>query len=129
MQKQVIGEHFTPALFNEKVCRVWILQQLHPEGVTCPDCGAVVTSEKVLSTWENLGRVSCRSCSRYFTAASGTILQGAKLDIQTLYALALLLNFKVPIVRVAQTLKISYGTVSSWEIRLKLAGILPDSGA
>lgn len=130
MQKQAdfmpsIGGHFTPALLNEKDCRTWILKQLHPKGVTCPDCGAAVTSEKVLSTWENMGRISCRSCSRFFTAASGTILQGAKLDIQTLYALALLLSFNVPFTRVAQTLKISYGTVNSWEIRLKLAGILP----
>lgn len=130
MQKQTdflhsIGEHFTPALLNEKDCRAWILKQLHPEGVTCPACGAAVTSEKALATWESMGRVSCRSCSRFFTAVSGTILQGAKLDMQTLYALALLLSFNVPFTKVAQTLKISYGTVNSWEARLKLAGIFP----
>jgi len=134
MQKRVdfspgIKEHFSPAVLNKKDCRSWILQRLHPDGATCPGCGAAIASEKVLFTWENMGRVSCRICSRFFTAATGTILQGAKLDIQTLYALALLLSLEIPIVKVAQALKVSYCTVSNWENRLQRAGILPDPSA
>lgn len=131
MQKQAAfilsaREHFTPAILNEETCRLWILKEVHPKGAMCPNCGAAVTKGKALTTWENMGRVSCRSCFKCFTATTGTVLHGSKLDMQTLYALALLLSFEVPHAQVAQTLKISYNTVGNWENRLQVVGILSE---
>lgn len=114
--------HFSLELFNETECRSWILKQLHPEGAKCPNCGTPVISEKTLSTWAALGRVSCRSCSRFFTAATGTMIQGAKIDLRTLYCLALFLSLQVPVAKIVQILKVSHGTVTNWGHRLQTLG-------
>lgn len=128
MQKQselteLVSRHFSPAVLDERICREWLLSVLHPGGAVCPGCGAVITSEKQLKTWRNLGRVSCGSCEKFFTAATGTILQGSKLDIRAVYSLALLFGFKVPIAQVARALTLSYSTVENWHSRFNFFGV------
>ena len=116
--KSVI-ENFTVELFDERVCREWILNKLHPEGASCPGCGKPILSAKCLQNFWNLKRVFCKDCKKIFTALTGTMLNGIQMDLRTLFVMAVFWQLGADKKVIAKLLKIHPETVRFWEMKFK----------
>ena len=72
---------------DDEAAEQWLISVRWPEGVECPRCG----SDRVR---ERLSRVPqpfhCAACRKYFSAKTGTLMQGSNLGFQT-WVLALYL--------------------------------------
>jgi transposase-like protein len=117
--------HFTPAEVGAKfqfelldrgeVCR-WFVTRLHPQGFQCPNCSRDLTdSARRLEKWESLEQVRCPHCLTKFTAKTGTLLEGCKLEPREVFLLANYLDLEVPPRRIAERLRVDIGTVRSWQ--------------
>ena len=105
--------------FDERVCRRWILQRLHPQCPHCPGCGKPITSEKGVVNFFEMKRVFCKHCKKIFTALTGTALNGIQIDLRTLYLLAVFLALKIDRKEIAMMLNIHIETVRVWEAKFK----------
>ncbi len=98
-------------------CREWLLEQLHPAGPVCPWCGKAVSSPRLRLSWQNLGRVQCASCGRFFTALSGTLLSKTGLDPAAYVLLGLHLALGAGDQAIAGKLGVNRETVRRWRQR------------
>ena len=114
-----VKDEFSVDFFDERKIRLWVLQRLHPEGVRCPGCGKLITSEKGVANFYELKRVFCKQCRKIFTALTGTALNGMQMDIRALYLLAVFLALKIDRKDIARMLKIHTETVRQWERKFK----------
>ena len=62
-------EAFSALFLDEKVCTLWVLKRLHPEGARCPECKAAVGYDDG-NFWE-MKRCHCKECGKWFTATTG----------------------------------------------------------
>lgn len=113
---QVLGAYGQEFLDSDR-CREWLLEQLHPAGPLCPWCGKAVSSPRLRLSWQNLGRVQCASCGRFFTALSGTLLSKTGLDPAAYVLLGLLLALGAGDQAIAGKLGVNRETVRRWRQR------------
>ena len=97
-------------------CRRGLIGLLHPGGGRCPGCGEPV-GEHQLDSWHGLKRLRCGRCGRFFTAASGTVLSGCKLDWRVVFLIAAFLALGLEVKVIARTLGVSEETVRLWRGR------------
>ena len=92
---------------NDEVAEKWFVQSRWPNGVTCPYCKSEKVREKVKHPTMPY---RCRSCYKYFSVKTGTVMQSSKLGYQT-WALAtylMMTNIKgVSSMRLHRELKIA----------------------
>jgi len=95
----------------------WLVTRLHPSGMWCPRCShdMGVDSPRRWEKWYALEQVRCPDCGKRFTAATGTLLDGSKLEPREIFMLADYLDLEVPPRRIAARLKLDIGTVRSWQ--------------
>ena len=101
-----------------EVCRWWV-QHLHPGGPACPACSTHVTDDARLSRFREFAEIRCPACGKRFTAKTGTILDGSKLDPREVYLLAFLLALKLPTRQIADIIKCDPNTVRAWAARFE----------
>ena len=116
---------FTPAEVGAEMCYElikfaevsrWLVTRLHPSGMWCPRCSADLgDSAQRWERWYALEQVRCPECGKKFTASTGTLLEGAKLEPREIFLLADYLDLDVPPKRIAARLKIDLATVRSWQ--------------
>ena len=114
----LVLEAFGLELLDAAACRDWIMARTHPAGPACPWCGKPVSSPRLQATWQNLGRVQCRTCGRFFTGLTGTILSKTGLDCRGYVLLCLLLALGAGDQAIARKLGINRETVRRWRRRL-----------
>lgn len=86
-----VAQSFGPEYLDETACRARLINLLHPNGAFCPDCGLSLDGASKESFHAGR-RCVCGRCGRWFTATSGTFLQGAQLDYRQVYLLATLID-------------------------------------
>jgi transposase-like protein len=112
-----IGRVFNARFLDEVYCRHWILTAIHGEGPdTCPACHAALTGVVLQRFWEGR-RIRCRACGKFFTARTGTFLDGCHMDFREVVLLAVFLHFRIHPREIARILKVSPETVRLWEIK------------
>ncbi len=114
-------------LLDQRLCREWVLRQLHPDGPCCPGCGASPASGAQLASWWALRRLCCKSCGKYYTAATGTILHGVSVDCRQVVMLAWCLASKVGVKRAALACQVHPDTVRQWWRKLQILDQAPGS--
>jgi transposase-like protein len=97
----------------------WAIDQLHPEGQRCPECKTEIVDEKRMDRWYQCERIQCKSCGRFFTSLTGTILQASQLDPREIYLLAVLSELEVPAAKIASVIDIHKDTVRAWQQKFK----------
>jgi len=110
--------HFSVDFLNEETCRLWLLNLLHPEGASCPECGKKVDHEKSRVNFWKMNRVACKECGKNFTAMTATAICGVSLDVRKIYMMILLIGMKRTRREIAEMLQVSIETVRQWEKRL-----------
>ena len=108
--------NFDPSFMDEARCREWITSRLHREGARCPHCGLVLDGDRAFRAGR---RVHCGRCGRWYTARSGTFLQGSQLSDAGIFLLATLLECKVSHDTIAELVGISADTVRLWEKKFR----------
>ncbi|MFH1058372.1 MAG: helix-turn-helix domain-containing protein [Pseudomonadota bacterium] len=124
-----VFEAFGPEFLDAAACREWILTQTHPAGPACPWCGKPVSSPRLQATWQNLGRVQCTSCGRFFTGLTGTALNKTGLDCRGYVLLCLLLALGAGDQAIARKLGINRETVRRWRLRFAAVEKKPQATA
>lgn len=109
---------FGADLLKQEDCYLWIVSQLHPSGAFCPECSAMIVDERQAKFFR-FEQIRCPQCRKKFTAATGTLLCGAKLEPREIYLLAALSHLGVPAQRIAAVLRCHVDTVANWQAHFK----------
>ena len=108
---------------DEGKCRDEILHSLHPQGACCPACMATLSRISSQRFWA-AKRVRCAGCGKFFTATSGTVFDGWRVDFRELALMFFLVTLGIPGGRIADILHRDPDT-----IRWRLRKIFPESNA
>ena len=109
-----VAKAFSADFLDEVACRRWILETMYDAVCfTCPQCSAPLTEKGLRHFWLS-ERIRCYACGKFFTALSGTFLQGCHLAFREIILLAVFLCFKIHHREIARILKISPETVRLW---------------
>ena len=59
----------------------WLLDYFHPEGLSCPDCGAAMQEARAFRVTKSsqIPDYRCRGCDKTYNVYSGTIFEGRRL--------------------------------------------------
>ena len=109
---------FNPAWLDADQVRDWLLRRLHPQGPVCPDCGCPPASKAKLAAFYAGRRLQCSQCGRFYSATSGTLLEGAKITPAQLALLALCQALNLPITTTAGLCGVNANTIRFWRARL-----------
>jgi len=113
------GESFGMDMVKFEDCARWIIARLHPKGAACPHCSTVISGESRLEKWYLFEQLRCQSCHVKFTAATGTHLNGSKLEIREIYLVAALSSLGVSPLKIASTLRVHVDTVANWQSKFR----------
>jgi transposase-like protein len=108
--------------FDERRCRQWLIEELHPEGVKCPHCGEIQRSSHMIGLAYSLKRVICEGCKRKFSLFSGTIFEGTRLTARQLVTMLMCFRFRRGDQEISRMAKTSRTTVFRWRMFLQAAG-------
>lgn len=95
---------------------------LHGTAPRCPDCGHILSGKAAQSFFQG-ERCVCPACGRWFTARTGTFLQGSQLSYSQVFLMAVLIDFMqngLTPARIAQAVGVSADTVRIWIKRFKV---------
>jgi len=96
---------------SEEEC-AFVLRGIRRDGVSCSKCGSanVVRHGRHLEVYR---RYLSYGCKRHFNDRTGTQFEDSKLFIQVRLFAAFLMQYKVSVMEIAKTARISYPTASS----------------
>jgi transposase-like protein len=114
---------FKAEFLDENYCRQWVLTRLHPGSPVCPGCQAIIEGVALQRFWEGK-RIKCRECDKFFTARTGTFLDGCHMDFRAVILLAVFLSFGIHPGTIAKFLNCSSETVRNWEKKYKANEVL-----
>lgn len=112
-------QEITPSFFDSRMCKLWIIKQLHPAGARCPSCYKPI-SEKVLPKFLDNGKVKCSRCGKFFTALTGTFMAGTHMEFTDIFFLALCLEIGLSVKSVADRIGLDQDTVRLWRDKFRL---------
>ena len=112
------GKFFGFDMIKYDECALWVVSHLHPGSAKCPHCSAQVNAD-AQGRFYHLEQIRCVECKRKFTAATGTLLNGSKLEVREIYLIAVLTHCGVSTPQIAATLKCHVDTVTSWQHHFK----------
>lgn len=119
-----VGRDFSAEFLDETVCRDWVLAKLHGRGERyCPGCRSPLTGIALLRFCQGK-RLCCPACRKFFTARTGTFLNGCHFSYREVMLLALFLYVRLPRFWIASILPVTEETVRLWEIKFKIVGIM-----
>jgi transposase-like protein len=92
-------------LLDNDACIGWLEQQLHPDGLRCPACGA--SQRRVARRTGPFVGYRCRACDRYYTLLTGTTFAKTQQSPATLVLLLRGVAKGESTARLARELKLS----------------------
>lgn len=108
------GLAFSARFLCDEDCARWLSAHLHPEGPSCPGCGQAGPGGRGAERFSLFQRVQCAECGRFFTAASGTWMSGAKISPRQVMLLAALVAFGTDMETIIRVVGVSEVTVRYW---------------
>ena len=111
-------ERFRFEVLDVDRCRELLIEVLHPRGLVCRVCGCEDFSGIQEVTFRRFGRVQCRGCGRFFTARSGTVLEGSGLSEQQVVMIAAGVALGLHTPNIADLARVHPETVRRWRGKL-----------
>lgn len=110
-------------LLDEGACLSWLEQHLHPQGVSCPKCGA---SERRFAQQNGSWPAwRCKACDRYYTLLTGTVFEKTRQPPSKVLLLLRGIAKGEPTARLARELQI--GRARAHQLRQRMQRNLLDS--
>lgn len=113
-----VVKDFNAHFLDESFCIQYILDKLHPRSTQCPHCKQDIKDDTTLDNFFAAKRCQCKSCKRWFTATTGTFLQGSQLNARQIVLLMLLLGYQINNRDIARILSVHPDTVSLWQKKI-----------
>ena len=107
-------------VLSQENCRKLILPRFHPDGAYCPVCHQMIGERAKESFWAGK-KIHCKSCGKWFSATTGTILNNTKLDYKAIYLLLVLPALGLDNREIAGIIGIHRDSVRNWRKRLNNA--------
>ncbi len=113
-------------LLDEEACLKWLEQHLHPQGITCPRCGAgkrrLAQQHGAWPAWR------CKACDGYYTLLSGTVFAKTKQPPSKVVLLLRGIAKGEPTARLARELKIGRARIHQLRqhVQRNLLDVLPN---
>ena len=108
---------------DEAACRRAVLESLHPASVKCPECDSMLNDVVTLANFWEGKRCNCKICDNWFTARTGTILQGSQLSFAQVFLLGTLLEIfaagGISVSTMSAAIGVTDDTIRTWIRRLK----------
>ena len=115
---------FNAGFLDEVARRHWILNAVHcGQDISCPQCTAPLTRKNILR-FSLAKRIRCHACGKFFTALTGTFLQGCHLSFRQIILLAVFLHFGIRPATIADKVGVSEETVRLWQKKFSALKIL-----
>jgi transposase-like protein len=117
-----------PAIFWKDVldlekCRHILIEAIHGSRRECPQCRHDLrTNSRKLKRFETMERMKCPSCSKWFTALTGTVLSSTHLDIRLFVLMCFLIHLDLPAQLIAKITGLYPETIRVWVDRIKANG-------
>lgn len=111
---------FSANFLDETFCVRYLLQKLHPSDLRCTYCNKAFTDKTTLDNFAALKRCQCKFCKRWFTALTGTFLQGSQLNLREIIILMLFTFYEISHAEIARVLSVHPDTVKLWQRKIKL---------
>jgi transposase-like protein len=92
-------------LLDDSVCTHWLERHLHPNGLTCPQCGHA--ERRLFRAQGHFPAYRCRACDGYYTLLTGTIFAKTRQRPATLVLLLRGIAKGEPTARLARELGLS----------------------
>jgi transposase-like protein len=115
-------EAFCSDFMDIEQCRRWILERIHQDCPRCPKCGTIIPDSSHNRFWA-AERLQCKACGKFFTALTGTFLNGTHMSMSKIFLLAFFLGLDVPDRFIAGKLEINQETIRLWRLRFQAASI------
>lgn len=109
-------------ILDEQRCREWLLRKVHQAGQCCPGCGAELVNDRQRASWWAGRRVCCKSCGKYFSAVTGTVLNKMGLSYRQAFLLLLGLGLNLNMKVIAGLCHCHRDTVRLWRDKLIFSG-------
>jgi transposase-like protein len=107
--------------FDKNACESYILKKLHnPLVPVCPRCRTIASDLATIENFVALDRCRCKSCGKWYTATTGTILHGTSMDMRQVVLLAALTALDVPLKIIARKVGMHPDSVRIWQRKLSL---------
>lgn len=113
----ILPKQITPGFlefFDERKCRVWLLNSLHHGQINCPKCQTRQDLEHIAEKFYSLQRIRCAKCESRFNALSRTVMSGTKLDARQIVLLFVLKRAGVQNRTIAKLAGVSESTACRW---------------
>ena len=92
-------------LMDDSICTLWLERYLHPQGLTCPQCGS--WTRRLFHAQEHFPAYRCRACEGYYTLLTGTIFEKTRQRPATLVLVLRGIAKGEPTARLARELGLS----------------------
>jgi len=115
---EAAARFFGMDLIKYEECCLWLASELHPAGAFCPECSEMIIDDRQKKFFR-FEQIRCPKCGKKFTAATGTLLSGAKLEPREIYLLSVLSHLGVAPARIAAVLRCHVDTVTNWQAHFK----------
>jgi transposase-like protein len=110
-------------LLDEGACLSWLEQHLHPQGLSCPKCGA--SERRFAQQHGSWPAWRCKACDRYYTLVTGTVFEKTRQPPSKVLLLLRGIAKGEPTARLARELKIGRARVH--QLRQQMQQNLRDS--
>jgi hypothetical protein len=127
VQDGLSGSLQPPAPFtrflDDRACRMWLLDCLHPEEVRCPRCGKAEEKSWKIERFFELRQIHCSGCGKEFHGLM-TLFGGSRITPEQVVLMLFLWQLGKPSEDVALHVGLSVTSVRKWQGKLQewLAG-------
>ena len=118
LNSSAVLERFDYEVLDFDRCREVLIGLLHPRGLVCGKCGHDDFSGIQEASFNRFGRVQCGGCGRFFTAKTGTVLEGSSLTERQVVMLAACVGLGLPGSEIAGLVRVHPETIRRWRAKL-----------
>jgi transposase-like protein len=104
-------------LMDDSICTLWLERHLHPQGLTCPQCGS--GTRRLFRAQGHFPAYRCRACEGYYTLLTGTVFAKTRQRPATLVLLLRGIAKGEPTARLARELGVSRKQLHTLRQRLQ----------
>lgn len=111
-------EYFCERFLRDEASDKIITSFLHPAAdAVCPYCQTPI-SARALKSFNSLKRCVCKSCGKWFSATTGTLLQGCH-NPRAVFLIAIFIALKTDVKQIAQLLNMHPTSIQQWQKKFR----------
>lgn len=112
------AEYFCNRFLHDPSSDEIVTMFLHSHGAACPYCNTRIESARAIKSFYNFKRSNCKTCGKWFTATTKTILQGCH-NPRAMFLVAVLTPLGVDAAKLGKLLNIHPDSIRQWQKKFR----------